>query len=196
MAERCAEPRPLFRSGEQLKDAVRHAMLKALPHASPDPAIAFLQWLGVFDQSSITSQSGSVVKTFCTLLEAKLKCVQPAAFPFRCLSTSLTPFACMPPAREICWSCITKWRRSSHTARKCKFALQAASIPGTRASHAPQLLLHHAVLWRSLRRHRHGHHGMQTSAFKLHVALCTSHVTRHTSHVANRSAFLPQLQRS
>ncbi len=50
-------------------------MVKALPHASPDPAIAFLQWLGVFDPALNTTQAGSVVKTFCALLEGKLKCV-------------------------------------------------------------------------------------------------------------------------
>jgi hypothetical protein len=66
---------PLPCSGEALKEAVRCAMLKALPHASPDPAIAFLQWLGVFDPALSTTQAGSVVKTFCVLLEAKLKCV-------------------------------------------------------------------------------------------------------------------------
>jgi hypothetical protein len=75
LAQRCV----FFRSGEKLKDAVRDAMLKALPHASPDPAIAFLQWLGVFDPNLSTAQSGSVVKTFCALLEAKLKCVLRAA---------------------------------------------------------------------------------------------------------------------
>jgi hypothetical protein len=65
----------LFRSGEKLKEATRDAMLKALPHASAEPAIAFLQWLGVFDARLSTVQAGSVVKTFCALLEAKLKCV-------------------------------------------------------------------------------------------------------------------------
>jgi hypothetical protein len=34
-----------------------------------------LQWLGVFDPSLNTTPSGSVIKTFCALLEAKLKCV-------------------------------------------------------------------------------------------------------------------------
>ena len=70
-----AKPVPFSCSGGALKDCVRDAIVKALPGASPEPAVAFLQWLGVFDLSMQTAQAGSVVKTFCALLEAKLKCV-------------------------------------------------------------------------------------------------------------------------
>jgi hypothetical protein len=70
-----AKPVPFSCSGGALKDCVRDAIVKALPGASPEPAVAFLQWLGVFDPSMQTAQAGSVVKTFCALLEAKLKCV-------------------------------------------------------------------------------------------------------------------------
>jgi hypothetical protein len=104
-------------SGDALKDAVRDAILKALPHASPDSAIAFLQWLGVFDPSLNTTQSGSVVKTFCALLESKLKFVSSNSYvvPER----HVTRLACTHPARETFWPCITKSKLSSRTARKC-----------------------------------------------------------------------------
>jgi hypothetical protein len=88
-------------SGEKLKDAVRDAILKALPHASPEPAMSFLQWLGVFDPSLTTSPSGSVVKTFCALLEAKLKCALRPAFVSP--ATFITPWACTPLASATFW---------------------------------------------------------------------------------------------
>ena len=187
------KPAPPSCSGGALRDAVRDAIVKALPSASPDPAIGFLQWLGVFDPSMSTTQAGSVVKTFCALLEAKLKCVtRPSC---RARLQLVTPCACTPLERGIFWSCIMKWRLSSRTARKCTSARTCSHTRArlTLCSYSSTMLSYgvpHGDTAMALTVNSPqlpvSHHASHVARHTSHVTRHTSHVTRHTSHVTHQ----------